>query len=129
MHSFRKNTGCSRQCFSAGTGRTFSAGYYGYNNKKQKLHSESDVNAGVQACGMRRFSVKSVKKTKKRVTGTAVHHLNTAAVCLRQLNMTPRRSMSIAQQLYEGVEIENEGMIGLSLYMRTDSLRLSEEMR
>ena len=45
----------------------------------------------------------------------------------RKLNMTPRRTMSIAQQLYEGVDIEGEGTVGLITYMRTDSLRLSEE--
>jgi len=45
----------------------------------------------------------------------------------RKLNMTPRRAMSIAQQLYEGVDIEGEGTVGLITYMRTDSLRISEE--
>ncbi|WP_294702097.1 type I DNA topoisomerase, partial [uncultured Flavonifractor sp.] len=45
----------------------------------------------------------------------------------RKLNMTPRRTMSIAQQLYEGVDIEGEGTVGLITYMRTDSLRLSDE--
>jgi DNA topoisomerase-1 len=41
--------------------------------------------------------------------------------------MTPRRAMSIAQQLYEGVDVEGEGTVGLITYMRTDSLRISEE--
>ena len=41
--------------------------------------------------------------------------------------MTPRRTMSIAQQLYEGVDIAGEGAVGLITYMRTDSLRLSDE--
>ena len=41
--------------------------------------------------------------------------------------MTPARTMSIAQQLYEGVDITGEGTVGLITYMRTDSLRLSEE--
>ncbi len=45
----------------------------------------------------------------------------------RKLNMTPRRTMMIAQQLYEGVEISGEGSVGLITYMRTDSLRISEE--
>ena len=45
----------------------------------------------------------------------------------RKLNMTPRRTMSIAQQLYEGVDIQEEGTVGLITYMRTDSLRISEE--
>ena len=41
--------------------------------------------------------------------------------------MSPRRTMSIAQQLYEGVDIAGEGTVGLITYMRTDSLRLSDE--
>lgn len=45
----------------------------------------------------------------------------------RKLNMNPRRAMSIAQQLYEGVDIAGEGTVGLITYMRTDSLRISEE--
>ena len=45
----------------------------------------------------------------------------------RKLNMTPKRTMAIAQQLYEGVDITGEGTIGLITYMRTDSLRLSDE--
>ncbi len=45
----------------------------------------------------------------------------------RKLNMTPRRTMAIAQQLYEGVDVAGEGTVGLITYMRTDSLRLSEE--
>jgi DNA topoisomerase-1 len=45
----------------------------------------------------------------------------------RKLSMTPRRTMAIAQQLYEGVDIQGEGSVGLITYMRTDSLRISEE--
>ena len=45
----------------------------------------------------------------------------------RKLNMTPRRTMAIAQQLYEGVDITGEGTVGLITYMRTDSLRISDE--
>ena len=45
----------------------------------------------------------------------------------RKLSMTPRRTMAIAQQLYEGVDIQGEGAVGLITYMRTDSLRLSDE--
>ena len=45
----------------------------------------------------------------------------------RKLSMTPRRTMAIAQQLYEGVDISGEGTVGLITYMRTDSLRLSDE--
>ena len=41
--------------------------------------------------------------------------------------MTPRRTMAIAQQLYEGVDVAGEGAVGLITYMRTDSLRISED--
>ena len=45
----------------------------------------------------------------------------------RKLNMTPRRTMSIAQELYEGIELGEYGLTGLITYMRTDSLRLADE--
>ena len=45
----------------------------------------------------------------------------------RKLGMSPRKTMAVAQQLYEGVDITGEGTAGLITYMRTDSLRLSDE--
>lgn len=107
---------------------SFRARFYGEGSKKVELHSEKEVEAIRQQVEKSPFSVKSVKRTEKQrspappfITSTLQQEAS------RRLNMTPRRTMSVAQQLYEGVEITGHGSIGLISYMRTDSLRLSDE--
>ena len=74
------------------------------------------------------FAVKSVKRTDKQRSPAPPFTTSTMQQeASRKLNMTPRRTMAIAQQLYEGVDITGEGTVGLITYMRTDSLRISEE--
>ena len=74
------------------------------------------------------FSVKSVKRTDKQRSPSPPFTTSTLQQeASRKLGMTPRRTMAIAQQLYEGVDIQGEGSVGLITYMRTDSLRISEE--
>ena len=106
----------------------FRARFWGRNGKKVELKSEAEVTAVAQAVSVSPFTVTSVKKTKKQrspappfITSTLQQEAS------RRLNMTPRRTMSVAQQLYEGVEISGIGSVGLISYMRTDSLRLSDE--
>ncbi len=106
----------------------FRARFWGKEGKKADLKSEAEVSAVVQEVSKSPFSVTSVKKTQKQrspappfITSTLQQEAS------RRLNMTPRRTMSVAQQLYEGVEITGIGSVGLISYMRTDSLRLSEE--
>ena len=105
----------------------FKASFYG-KEKKMELNSAEAVQDVAQAVQASPFSVKSVKRQDKQrnpeppfITSTLQQEAS------RKLNMTPRRTMSIAQQLYEGVDIEGEGTVGLITYMRTDSLRLSDE--
>ena len=106
----------------------FRARFWGRDGKKMELKSEAEVTAVAQAVSGSPFTVTSVKKTKKQrspappfITSTLQQEAS------RRLNMTPRRTMSVAQQLYEGVEISGIGSVGLISYMRTDSLRLSDE--
>ena len=74
------------------------------------------------------YTVASISKGKrKKVPAPPFITSTMQQEASRKLNMTPRRTMSIAQQLYEGVDIEGEGTVGLITYMRTDSLRLSDE--
>ena len=107
---------------------SFRARFYGTAEKKMELHNEDEVNVIRAAVEKAPFSVRSVKRTEKQrspappfITSTLQQEAS------RRLNMTPRRTMSVAQQLYEGVEITGHGSIGLISYMRTDSLRLSDE--
>ena len=105
----------------------FKASFHG-REKKMELGSEEQVEAVVQAVKNAPFTVKGVKRQDKLrnpappfITSTLQQEAS------RKLNMTPRRTMSIAQQLYEGIDIAGEGAVGLITYMRTDSLRLSDE--
>ena len=109
-------------------GGSFTARFFGRGGKKLELHSREEVDAVIGAVKDRPFLVSSVKRGEKQrspappfITSTLQQEAS------RRLSMTPRRTMSIAQQLYEGVEISGRGSIGLITYMRTDSLRLSDE--
>ncbi len=113
-------------CGTPDTG--FTARYYGKNGKKGELTNEAQVNEVVQAVEQNPFVIRTVKRGEKFrnpsppfITSTLQQEAS------RRLGLTPRRTMSIAQQLYEGVEIEGMGTIGLITYMRTDSLRISDE--
>ena len=106
----------------------FAARYHGKNGKKAELKSEAEVDAVVRETENAAFTVKSVKRTDKQRSPSPPFTTSTMQQeASRKLSMTPRRTMAIAQQLYEGVDIEGEGSVGLITYMRTDSLRLSEE--
>jgi DNA topoisomerase-1 len=106
----------------------FKASFYGKDDKKLELNSEDEVNTVVNAVEQSPFVIGSVKRTDRRKSPSPPFITSTLQQeASRKLGMTPRRTMSIAQQLYEGVDIEGEGTVGLITYMRTDSLRISEE--
>ena len=106
----------------------FAARYHGKNGKKAELKSEAAVDTVIRETEHEPFTVQSVKRTDKQRSPSPPFTTSTMQQeASRKLNMTPRRTMAIAQQLYEGVDIEGEGTVGLITYMRTDSLRLSEE--
>ena len=106
----------------------FTARFHGKGDKKQELHSREEVDKVVAAVQGAAFTVDSVKRGEKQKSPAPPFITSTLQQeASRRLGMTPRRTMSIAQQLYEGVEITGHGSIGLITYMRTDSLRLSEE--
>ena len=106
----------------------FAARYHGKNGKKAELKSAEEVETIVRETENEAFTVKSVKRTDKQRSPSPPFTTSTMQQeASRKLSMTPRRTMAIAQQLYEGVDIEGEGTVGLITYMRTDSLRISEE--
>ena len=115
------------QLSRAGKPGGFTAHYYG-DPRKKELTCLADVEQVLAEIDGKPFAVLSVKNTEKKknpappfITSTLQQEAS------RKLNMTPKRTMMIAQQLYEGVEITGEGSVGLITYMRTDSLRLSEQ--
>jgi len=105
----------------------FQAQFHG-REKKMELHSAEEVAAVEEAIRGNPFVVQKVKRQDKtRNPSPPFITSSLQQEASRKLGMTPRRTMSIAQQLYEGVELEGEGAVGLISYMRTDSLRLSDE--
>ncbi len=114
--------------FDAAAKKEFLAHYYGKNGKKEEPSSAQQVDAIMAEIRNAVFSVKSIKRTDKQRSPSPPFTTSTLQQeASRKLNMTPRRTMAIAQQLYEGVDVSGEGTVGLITYMRTDSLRLSEE--
>ncbi len=96
--------------------------------KKMELKTQEDMQTVLDAIAQGEFVVSNIKRQDKNrnpvppfITSTLQQEAS------RKLNMTPRRTMSIAQQLYEGVDIDGEGTVGLITYMRTDSLRIADE--
>ena len=107
---------------------SYTARFYGKGDKKAELRSQADVDAVIAETKDAPFYVKNVKRGEKQKSPAPPFITSTLQQeASRRLGMTPRRTMSIAQQLYEGVEISGQGSVGLITYMRTDSLRLSDE--
>ena len=106
---------------------TFVARYHG-DSKKKELGSEEQVQKIISDIDGKEFTVAGVKRADKKRSAAPPFTTSTLQQeAARKLNMTPKRTMAIAQQLYEGVDVAGEGTLGLITYMRTDSLRLSNE--
>ena len=106
---------------------TFLAHYHG-EDKKRELSNEEETQAVIRDCQGQEFVVTNVKKAEKKRSSAPPFTTSTLQQeASRKLGMTHKKTMMIAQQLYEGVDVAGEGTMGLITYMRTDSLRLSDE--
>ena len=106
---------------------SFVARYHG-DTKKRELENEEQTDKIIRDITGKEFTVTNVKRAEKKRSAAPPFTTSTLQQeASRKLNMTPKRTMAIAQQLYEGVDIAGEGTMGLITYMRTDSLRLSDE--
>ncbi len=106
----------------------FTARYFGEGDKKRELRCEEEVLDVISDVEKAPWEITSVKRGERQRSPSPPFITSTLQQeASRRLGMTPRRTMSIAQQLYEGVDVTGEGTIGLITYMRTDSLRLSED--
>ena len=112
-------------------GRTpppFTAGLYKIDGERVNLPDQERTDQVVQELRRQEFRVTDLTKKEKRrnpVPPFTTSKLQQEAV--RKLRFTAKRAMQIAQQLYEGIEIGEEGAVGLITYMRTDSVRVSQE--
>jgi len=106
---------------------SFVAHYYG-SPKKQELENEAMTQRVIDDIEGKEFTVTNVKKAEKKRSSAPPFTTSTLQQeASRKLGFTPKKTMMIAQQLYEGIEVAGEGTTGLITYMRTDSLRLSDE--
>lgn len=106
---------------------TFPGIFFGKDNKKIELKSETEVKQILEGIKNNTFTVKSVTKRERR-RNPAPPFLTSSLQqeAARKLNFRARKTMMIAQQLYEGIDLGKEGSVGLITYMRTDSTRVSE---
>ena len=112
------------------TKKEFQAKFYGENGKKQEIHSEDEVQKILNTIEKAKYIVDDIKKSeKKRNTAPPFTTITMQQEASRKLGFTLKKTMTIAQGLYEGVKIPEKGTVGLITYMRTDSTRISEEAR
>ena len=109
--------------------KPFTAKYYGTTSKKKELTCQADADAvlaDVDGADFRVTSIKHVDKSRAPMPPFMTSTLLQEAA--KRLNFSSQRTMRIAQELYEGVSISGRGTVGMITYMRTDSLRLSNEV-
>ncbi len=111
----------------SGKAGSFVARYYG-SPRKQELENEAMTQGVIDDIAGKEFTVTNVKKAEKKRSSAPPFTTSTLQQeASRKLGFTPKKTMMLAQQLYEGVDVAGEGTLGLITYMRTDSLRLSDE--
>jgi DNA topoisomerase I len=105
----------------------FEAKFYGYGKKKTQLGSKEDVDQLLEAIKGKRFVVEEVKTSERRRNPAGPFITSTLQQeAARKLGFRAQKTMAVAQQLYEGVDIGKQGTVGLITYMRTDSTRISK---
>ncbi|AYE49513.1 MULTISPECIES: type I DNA topoisomerase [Priestia] len=98
-----------------------------YQGKKVELSNENDVTNIVKQLDGNEFSISKVtKRERKRNAAPSFTTSSLQQEAARKLNFRAKKTMMIAQQLYEGIDLGKEGTVGLITYMRTDSTRISE---
>ncbi len=112
------------------TNKIFQARYFGKNGKKQEIHSNDETQEILKNVKNAKYVVTEVKKGERKRTPAPPFTTSTMQQeASRKLGFTLKKTMSVAQGLYEGVKVSGKGSIGLITYMRTDSTRISEEAR
>ena len=108
----------------------FEARLYGKQGKKLEIHNKKEVDEILSIIEKAKYIVQEVKKGEKKRTPAPPFTTSTMQQeASRKLGFTLKKTMSVAQGLYEGIKIPEKGTVGLITYMRTDSTRISEEAR
>ena len=116
--------------------KSFDAKFYGIfdksneNAKKLEIHSQEEVDSILAKIKDGEYVVKNIAKSEKKKNPAPPFTTSTMQQeASRKLNFTLKKTMSVAQGLYEGVKVPEKGTVGLITYMRTDSTRISDEAR
>ncbi len=110
--------------------RTFTASLTGDENGKVKIENKEQSDSYLEKLDGAVYTAYSVKKgTRKKQPSPPFITSSMQQDASRKLNFQAQKTMKVAQELYEGVEVAGYGVTGLITYMRTDSLRISEEAR
>lgn len=110
--------------------RSFIAKYYGKDGKKIDIKTKEETDEVLTAIKGADFIVDTVKKGVRKKSPAPPFTTSTMQQeASRKLGFQARRTMKAAQELYEGIDVEGIGAVGLITYMRTDSLRISDEAR
>jgi len=105
----------------------FEGAFFSVDGKKKELHSEEEVKKVVKQITGNEFTVSNVtKKERKRNAALPFITSSLQQEAARKLNFRAKKTMMLAQQLYEGIDLGKEGTVGLITYMRTDSTRVSD---
>ena len=112
--------------------KKFIAKYVGYfeNDKliKVKINNQDEINKILESIDKKKITVAKIEKSKSySKPGPPFTTSSLQQEANRKLNFTSKKTMMVAQQLYEGVKVKGEGNVGLVTYIRTDSFRLSDE--
>ena len=111
-------------------GKEVTLKYYGENDKKVELENEGQVNEILEKIKGKDLTVHSIESKSRRKS--APKPFTTSMLqqeAANKLGFTTKKTMMVAQELYEGVDIDGEGTLGLISYIRTDSKRISEEAK
>ncbi len=110
------------------SGKNFKARFHGDASGKITLKNEQQAQEVLDTLKTAAYSINSIKKSvKKRYPAPPFITSTMQQEAARKLGFTSSRTMMVAQQLYEGIEIKGKGAIGLITYMRTDSTRIAKE--
>ena len=104
------------------------ARFTGYGDQKVELRTRADADAVIAKCEKAKFAVGAIKRgERRRLPAPPFTTSNLQQEASRKLGFSTQKTMQIAQQLYEGVELAGEGSQGLVTYIRTDSTRIADE--
>jgi len=110
--------------------KTIEAKFYGNKDKKIEINTQEEMDALLKSLEGQEYQVIKIKKgEKKRNAPLPFTTSSLQQEAYRKLGFSTKKTMMVAQRLYEGVDIKGEGTVGLVSYIRTDSTRLSDEAK